>query len=120
MPVTRSAKKKVRQAIVRTERNKGMRTKLKTFVKKVLVLSKSNVDEAKKILPQAYSVIDTAQKKNLIHKNNAARKKSLLARAIARGVNLPAKAPKKEAAPKAAKAKKVEAAPKEVKAEVKA
>jgi small subunit ribosomal protein S20 len=117
MPVTRSAKKKARQAIVRTERNKGMRTKLKTYLKKIMVLSKSNVEDAKKLLPEAYSVIDTACKKNLIHKNNAARKKSLLARTVARGVTLPAKV-KKEAAPKAAKVvKEKKVAPaKEVKA----
>jgi small subunit ribosomal protein S20 len=122
MPVTRSAKKKARQAIVRTERNKGWRTKLKTFMKKVQVLSKTNVEDAKKLLPEAYSVIDTACKKNLIHKNNAARKKSLLARVVARGVTLPPKVKKEVVAkaPKAAKAKKVEAAAKETKAEVKA
>jgi small subunit ribosomal protein S20 len=122
MPVTRSAKKKARQAIVRTERNKGWRTKLKTYMKKVTVLSKSNVEDAKKLLPEAYSVIDTACKKHLIHKNTAARKKSLLARTVARGVTLPPKAKKEVVAKvaKAPKAKKVEAAPKEAKAEVKA
>jgi small subunit ribosomal protein S20 len=122
MPVTRSAKKKARQAIVRTERNKGWRTKLKTFMKKVQVLSKTNVEDAKKLLPEAYSVIDTATKKHLIHKNNAARKKSLLARSVARGVTLPPKAKKEVVAKvaKAPKAKKVEAAAKETKAEVKA
>lgn len=83
MPVTKSAKKAVRQAKARTERNKGTQTKVKTFMKKVLVLSKTDVDAAKKILPEAYSVIDTACKKNLMHKNTAARKKSRLARAVA-------------------------------------
>jgi small subunit ribosomal protein S20 len=83
MPIIKSAKKAARQALARTERNKGTRTKLKTFVKKVLELSKSDVNHAKKILPEAYSVIDTASKKNIIHKNNAARKKAKLARAVA-------------------------------------
>lgn len=83
MPVIKSAKKKARQAIVRTERNKATRTKVKTFMKKVVTLSKTNLEEAKKVLPLAYSAIDTAQKKNIFHRNNAARKKSLLARTIA-------------------------------------
>ena len=85
MPVIKSAKKKARQAIVHRERNQATRTKVKTFIKKVITLSKSNVEEAKKLLPEAYSVIDTASKKNVLHPNNAARKKSLLARTIASG-----------------------------------
>jgi small subunit ribosomal protein S20 len=83
MPVTKSARKAARQALGRTERNKGTKSQLKTFVKKVLELSKTDVSEAKKVLPKAYSVIDKASKKNIIHKNNAARKKSRLARVVA-------------------------------------
>jgi len=83
MPITKSAKKAAKQALSREERNRGNRTKVKTFVKKVLVLSKTDVNEAKKVLPKAFSVIDTASKKNLMHKNTAARKKSRLARVVA-------------------------------------
>lgn len=72
----------MRQAATRTERNKGTKTKLKTYMKKVMVLSKTDIEGAKKMLPEAYSVIDTACKKNLLHKNNASRKKSKLARTI--------------------------------------
>jgi len=95
MPVTKSAKKKMKQDIVRTERNQSVRTKLKSFMKKVIVLSKTDKAEAKKLLPKAFSVIDTASKKNLIHKNNAARKKSRLAKLVEGEI-----APKKESAPK--------------------
>jgi small subunit ribosomal protein S20 len=82
MPVIKSAKKKARQAIKHEERNKGTRTKVKTFMKKMLELAKTNPEEAKKLLTEAYSVIDTACKKHLLHKNNAARKKSRLARVV--------------------------------------
>jgi len=82
MPITKSAIKAAKQAKKREARNKSLKTKMKTFIKKVLVLSKDNVDEAKKVLPKAYSVIDTASKKNIIHPNNAARKKSQLAKAV--------------------------------------
>ncbi len=82
MPITKSAKKAMRQAITRTERNKAIKSQVKTYVKKVLVLSKTDVEGAKKILPQAFSVIDTACKKHHLHKNNAARKKSRLARVV--------------------------------------
>ncbi len=82
MPITKSAKKAMRQTQTRTERNKSTKTMVKTFEKKVMVLSKSNPEEAKKILPKAYKVMDTACKKNLLHKNTVARKKSKMAKAI--------------------------------------
>lgn len=85
MPVIKSAKKKARQAITHRERNQATNTKVKTFVKKVVTLSKTNVEEAKKLLPEAYKVIDTASKKHVLHRNTADRKKSLLARAVAAG-----------------------------------
>ena len=73
----------MRQANARTERRKPYKTRLKTELKKVLLLVKTDTAAAKKALPELYSVIDTAAKKNLIHKNNANRKKSRLAKAIA-------------------------------------
>jgi small subunit ribosomal protein S20 len=83
MPVIKSAKKKARQAIAHEERNKGTRTKIKTFMKKILDTSKTDVEAAKKLLPKAYSVLDTACKKHMLHPNTAARRKSRLARVIA-------------------------------------
>lgn len=85
MPITKSAKKAMRQQYARTERNKGIKTVVKTFMKKVLELSKDDPENAKKLLPKAYNVIDTAAKKNIIHPNNADRKKSRLARAVSAG-----------------------------------
>lgn len=83
MPITKSAKKAMRQDLKRAELNKGTKTRLKTFMKKVMVLSKEDVVEAEKMLPMAYKVIDTAAKKHIIHPKNAGRKKSLLARTVA-------------------------------------
>ncbi len=83
MPVIKSAKKKARQAKRHEERNQGMRTKVKTFMKKIIESSKSNPEEAKKLLPEAYSVMDTACKKHLLPKNTASRRKSRLARVVA-------------------------------------
>lgn len=99
MPVIKSAKKKARQALKHQERNKAMHTMVKTYMKKITVLSKSNLEEAKKLLPKAYKVLDTASKKHIMHKNTAARKKSLLARTIAHGGA--AKVPEKKEAVKA-------------------
>lgn len=77
----------MRQAIRRTERNKGTRTRVKTFMKKVLELSKSDAAQAEKLLPEAYKHIDTAAKKNQMHKKTAARRKSRLARTVAAAKN---------------------------------
>jgi small subunit ribosomal protein S20 len=82
MPITSSAQKAMRQAKARTERNKPIKTRLKTEMKKVLTLAKTDSAKAQKALPEAFSVIDTAAKKHMIHKNNANRKKSMLARVV--------------------------------------
>jgi small subunit ribosomal protein S20 len=82
MPIIKSAKKKARQALTHYDRNQATRTKVKTYMKKVLMLSKSKPEEARKLLSEAYSVLDTATKKHILHPNNAARKKSRLARAV--------------------------------------
>lgn len=90
----------MRQAKARTARRKPYKSRLKTELKKVMELAKSNPDAAKKALPVVYSVIDTAAKKNLIHKNNAARKKSNMARLVekaAKGEVMGSEAAKKPA-----------------------
>lgn len=83
MPIIKSAKKKARQALTHYDRNQATRTKVKTYMKKVLTLSKAKPEDAQKLLSEAFSVIDTASKKHILHPNNAARKKSRLARAVA-------------------------------------
>ena len=82
MPITSSAKKAMRQSQARLERRKPYKTRLKSELKKMLVLTKTDAEAAKKALPELYSVIDTAAKKNIIHKNNAARKKSRMANLV--------------------------------------
>jgi len=84
MPITLSAAKRARQGKVRQQRLLPFKTQMKTVIRKFNEAMKAgNKDEAVKLLPQAYKVIDTAAKKNLIHPKNAARKKSLLARTVA-------------------------------------
>jgi small subunit ribosomal protein S20 len=43
-----------------------------------------NLDEAKKVLSAAFAALDKAAKKNIIHKNNASRRKSRLAKLVGR------------------------------------
>lgn len=83
MPVTKSAKKQMQQSARRRARNFPVRSELKTMFKKELSLIKEgNLVEAEKTISTVYSIIDKACKKNIIHPNNASRKKSRLARAL--------------------------------------
>jgi small subunit ribosomal protein S20 len=72
----KSAQKRARQAIKRTERNKLYKAKIKTAVKKVT--SAANKETAEKELKNAVSVLDKVASKGIIHKNKAANKKSRL------------------------------------------
>ena len=84
MPIIKSAIKRMRQATARTERRVPYKTRMKTMMKKVFLLSKEgNKDEAIKILPEAMKAVDMALKRNIIHWKNAARKKSLMSRTVA-------------------------------------
>lgn len=81
MPVIKSAIKKARQDRVARERNRVVRFEYKAAAKKVRKLIKlGDFKKAAEALKEAYSKIDKAAKKNVIHKNNAARRKSRLAR----------------------------------------
>lgn len=85
MPNTKSAKKSMRLSEKNRKRNYNVRAKVKSSIKEFLALTKEKkVDEAKKILPKAFSVIDKAAKTHVIHKNNAARKKSRLSAILAK------------------------------------
>lgn len=79
MPITKSAKKALRQSVRRRERNLLKKEAFKDAVKKIKKLVQANkIDEAKKLIPEAYKAIDKAAKTGVIKKNNAARKKSRL------------------------------------------
>lgn len=85
MPITKSAKKALRQNVKRKTRNLVYRKKMKDLIKKVrsLVLEKK-IEEAKKLLPKVYKILDKSAKVGVIKKNTAARKKSRLTKFITR------------------------------------
>ncbi len=84
MPITKQAIKRMKQDQARTARNRHYNSHMKSMIKLILGYAQKNeADKANKILPKVVSSIDTAAKKKLIHKNNAARKKALVAKAIA-------------------------------------
>ncbi len=74
-----SAKKRARQTEKRYLRNKAHRSRMRTFVKRVLkAVESGDLETAKEAYGKAVPVIDSMVNKGLIHKNNAARKKSRL------------------------------------------
>ncbi len=81
MPITKSAKKALRGSLVKKAMNDRNKKNIKESVKKIekLVKEKNKV-EAKKLLPNAYSVIDKAAKRGVIKKNTASRKKARLSK----------------------------------------
>jgi small subunit ribosomal protein S20 len=83
MPITRSAKKALRQSATRRILNIRRKQALKTTIKKLrkLVTAKK-LDEAKAMLPEVYKVADKTAKAGTIKKNAADRIKSRLTKLI--------------------------------------
>jgi small subunit ribosomal protein S20 len=79
MANTAQAKKRARQAEKNRIRNAGQRSKLRTFIKKVIAaVETGDKEQAQAAYKTVVSVIDAAVSKGLIHKNKAARNKSRL------------------------------------------
>lgn len=84
MPNIKSAKKRVLIEKRNNARNRSEMTAVKTAIKKINnAIDTNRIDEAEKMLPEVMSVIDSAVTKGIIHKNNAANKKSAIAKRIA-------------------------------------
>ena len=80
MPQHKSAIKRVRQTIKRRNANRMKRSKMRTLFKKVLASTSKAEGDA--VLNSAVSYIDKMAKVGIIHKNNAANKKSRLVRFV--------------------------------------
>ena len=81
MPKLQSSKKRLRQSEKARLRNKGVRSLLRSTLKKVLTAT--NKAEAEVLVHQAQSVIDKTAQKGVIHANAAARYKSKVTRHVA-------------------------------------
>ena len=80
-----SAEKSDRQGEKRRLRNKMIKSRAKTLVKDFVELVEGKKkDEAQKMLVELSSFLDKAVSKGVYHSNTAARKKSSLARSLAR------------------------------------
>ena len=79
----KSAKKRILVIETKTLRNKMIKSKVKTLVKKVeAAVAAGDKTLATEALKNAVVAIDKAQAKGVYHKNNASRKVSRLAKAV--------------------------------------
>ena len=68
-----SSKKRMRQEPIRRKRNTAIKSSMRTAIKR----AESETDQPD-VMNAAYSALDKAAKRNIIHPRNAARKKSRL------------------------------------------
>lgn len=79
----KSAKKRVITSQVRAERNKAIKSRVKTYIKKVeAAVAAGDKAAAQTALQAAITEIDKACTKGVYHKNNAARKVSRVTKAV--------------------------------------
>ena len=83
MPITKSARKALRQSKKRAVQNLVFKRKFKAAVKEFKKeVAAGNFEKAKNLLPTVYKSIDKAAKKGVIKKNTASRYKSRLTKKL--------------------------------------
>lgn len=83
MPNIKSAKKRVAVTEKKNTQNKMIKSAVKTAIRKFnAAVEAGDFATAEKLLPETASVIDSAAAKGILHKNNAANKKSALAKRL--------------------------------------
>lgn len=80
MPQHKSSVKRVRQDIKKRMHNRALRSKMRTLVKNVE--KSTDKETAEQNLKAAVSYLDRMAVKGIIHKNNAANKKSALVKFV--------------------------------------
>ena len=79
----KSAKKRVIVNRTKAERNKAIRSEVKTSIKKVeAAVAAKDLAAAQAALKVAHATIESACSKGVYHKNNAARKVSRVSKAV--------------------------------------
>ena len=85
MPNIKSAEKRVDVSERNKLRNISIKTSVKNAVKKVYEATKEKAEKIQETVNKAYSLIDKAVSKGVLHKNTAARKKSRLVGHVNKG-----------------------------------
>ncbi|MEZ4656782.1 MAG: 30S ribosomal protein S20 [Caldilineaceae bacterium] len=78
----KSAEKRIKQSLKRRERNRVARGGTRTAVKKARTLIDAGDASAAEAVQDAIVALDRSVSKGVIHKNNAARRKSRLIKAL--------------------------------------
>ncbi len=79
----KSAKKRILVIEKKTERNKAIKSRVKTYIKKVYeAIENSDKNAASSALNDAISEISKAASKGVYHKNTASRKISRMSKAV--------------------------------------
>jgi small subunit ribosomal protein S20 len=85
LPATASAKKRLRQSEKRRLHNRVYRSRARTYVKRAdRLLDQGKSEDATSVVQLAASALDRAAQKGVLHKRNAARRKSRLYRRLRR------------------------------------
>lgn len=78
----KSAKKRILVSREEAARNKAFKSEMKTLIKKADLAISTNAADKEEAVKAAMIKIDQAVNRNILHKNNAARKKSAFAKKL--------------------------------------
>ena len=84
MANSKQAEKRIRQSLIRRDRNRAAMSRLRTSIKRLRSAADSDVTKARELLPSTLGLIDVTAQKGAIHANAAARRKSRLTRLVNR------------------------------------
>ncbi|MCE2801053.1 MAG: 30S ribosomal protein S20 [Planctomycetaceae bacterium] len=83
MPNIQSAKKRLRQSLVRRGRNRAAKSSIKTAIKRLQAsVQAKEFDAARTQLTSIYKLLDQSASKGVIHVNKASRTKSRLSQFV--------------------------------------
>jgi small subunit ribosomal protein S20 len=80
---SQSAKKRMRQNARRRTRNQAIRSRMRSYLKLARASARQGKENAALDVTTAISALDRAVARGVIHRNNAARRKSRLMKALA-------------------------------------
>ena len=83
MANTRSARKRIKTSEKRRQRNRAVRSQVRSSVKTARAVEPSQGAEGRAVIQEAIRSLDKAVSRGVIHRNTAARRKSTLARRLA-------------------------------------
>ena len=83
MANTKSAKKRAEKSAAQRIKNRTMRSRMRTAVRKLrAAVASGDAKMAQELLPLTLKVVDSSAQKGIIHRNTAARTKSRLVAAL--------------------------------------